>query len=144
MHNNIGNMIRDLRIDQRLTLKDISEKTGISISFLSQVERSKSSVTLQSLSRIADALGVSRSYFFTQKRNDGSIRKQEGDNDLDFRNTDFIYNSLTGDMENPAFEPMLVVLLPGEKDKSVSSHRGEEFIYILSGTLTVQLEEEVS
>lgn len=139
----IGNLIRDLRIDQRLTLKDVSEKTGLSISFLSQVERSKSSVTLQSLSRIADALGVSRSYFFTKKPDNRSIRKQKGENELDFRNTDFIYNGLTGDMENPIFEPMLVILLPGESDKTVSAHSGEEFVYVLSGTLTVQLDEQI-
>src|SRR5699024_3932108 len=128
---NIGSMIRDLRIDQRFTLKDISDKTGLSISFLSQVERSKSSVTLQSLSRIADALGVSRSYFFTEQPEKSSIKKQKGENELDFRNTDFIYKGLTGDVQNPVFEPMLVILLPGEEDKTVSAHRGEEFIYVL-------------
>lgn len=140
----IGNMIRDLRIDKRLTLKDVSKRTDLSISFLSQVERSKSSVTLQSLSRIADALGVSRSYFFTKKPENTSIRKQQGKNELDFRNTDFIYNGLTGNMENPVFEPMLVVLLPGESDKTVSAHRGEEFVYVLSGTLTVQLNDNIT
>lgn len=141
---NIGSIIRDLRINQRLTLKNISERTGLSISFLSQVERSKSSVALQSLSRIADALSVSRSYFFTKKPAKSSIIKQQGSNELDFRNTDFIYNSLTGNIENPTFEPMLVVLLPSEEDKVVSSHTGEEFVYVLSGTLNVKLNNDIS
>src|SRR5699024_5701665 len=73
-----------------------------------------------------------------------SIKKQKGENELDFRNTDFIYKGLTGDVQNPVFEPMLVILLPGEEDKTVSAHRGEEFIYVLSGTLTVKLNDEVS
>src|SRR5699024_2048168 len=146
MHNNIGNMIRDLRIDQRLTLKDISEKTGLSISFLSQVERSKSSVTLRSLTRIADALGVSQSYFFKNQTEDSPIKKSDQERELDFQNTNFIYKGLTGQIDDPVFSPMLVVLLPGDHDEllSTSSHDGEEFAYVLSGELTVKIGDRIS
>ena len=67
MKDNIGEIIKKLRLEHQLTLKEVAERTGLSISFLSQVERSKSSITLQSLSRIAEAFNVSRSYFFNNR-----------------------------------------------------------------------------
>ncbi|MFP3386200.1 helix-turn-helix domain-containing protein, partial [Tritonibacter sp. SIMBA_163] len=41
----IGPTLKNLRKDRKLTLKQLAEETGVSISFLSQVERGKSSVT---------------------------------------------------------------------------------------------------
>ena len=45
----IGEKMKSLRKERKLTLKSLAEQTGVSISFLSQVERGKSSVTLESL-----------------------------------------------------------------------------------------------
>ena len=50
--NFIGHILKKLRKERKLTLKDLAEQTGVSISFLSQVERGKSSVTLESLRKI--------------------------------------------------------------------------------------------
>jgi transcriptional regulator with XRE-family HTH domain len=50
----IGEKMKSLRKERKLTLKSLAEQTGVSISFLSQVERGKSSVTLESLKKIAD------------------------------------------------------------------------------------------
>ncbi|MDE0583516.1 helix-turn-helix domain-containing protein, partial [Planococcus sp. A6] len=54
----IGTTLKKLRKERKLTLKQLAQETGVSISFLSQVERGKSSVTLESLRKIADALHV--------------------------------------------------------------------------------------
>lgn len=47
----IGKKLKLLRKERKLTLKSLAEQTGVSISFLSQVERGKSSVTLESLKK---------------------------------------------------------------------------------------------
>ena len=60
----IGKILKELRKERKLTLKDLAEQTNVSISFLSQVERGKSSVTLESLKKIADALTVNPTVFF--------------------------------------------------------------------------------
>lgn len=143
MMNNIGALIKKLRLEQQLTLKEVSHRTGLSISFLSQVERSKSSITLQSLSRIAEAFNVSRSYFFYDHTPKNSFYKNKGSN-LNFKDSYFIYQSLTGNMENPFFEPMLVILLQNEEKEVPSSHSGQEFVYVLEGTLTLVVEDEES
>ncbi len=64
MINEIAEKIRNLRKEKNLTLKDLGEKTGLSISFLSQVENSSSSLAITSLKKIADALNVPITYFF--------------------------------------------------------------------------------
>src|SRR5438552_18231972 len=55
----VGERLRALRRFRRCTLRTIAERSGLSESFLSQVERGRSSASIASLRRIAEALGVS-------------------------------------------------------------------------------------
>jgi DNA-binding NtrC family response regulator len=56
LHKIIGDTIRNLRKDKELTLKQMSRRTGLSISLLSQIERAESSPSISSLYKIALAL----------------------------------------------------------------------------------------
>jgi DNA-binding NtrC family response regulator len=56
LHKIIGDTIRGLRKDKELTLKQMSRRTGLSISLLSQIERAESSPSISSLYKIAIAL----------------------------------------------------------------------------------------
>ena len=58
LHRVIGNIIRDLRRDKDLTLKDMSRRTGLSVSLLSQIERAESSASIGSLYKIARGLNT--------------------------------------------------------------------------------------
>jgi len=81
----IGEKIKQLRKEKKLTLKEIAEETDLSISFLSQVERMKSSLTLESLKKISEVLQVTPSYFFatsTDQTQPTIIRGIDGDSDL--------------------------------------------------------------
>jgi transcriptional regulator with XRE-family HTH domain len=60
----VGERLRALRRFRRCTLRMIAERSGLSESFLSQVERGRSSASIASLRRIADALGVSMADLF--------------------------------------------------------------------------------
>ena len=55
----VGERLRALRRFRRLTLRTIASRSGLSESFLSQVERGRASASIASLRRIANALGVS-------------------------------------------------------------------------------------
>lgn len=56
LHRIIGDTIRGLRKERELTLKQLSRRTGLSISLLSQIERAESSPSISSLYKIAMAL----------------------------------------------------------------------------------------
>lgn len=58
LHKVIGESIRNLRKEKELTLKQMSRRTGLSVSLLSQIERAESSASLSSLYKIAAALDV--------------------------------------------------------------------------------------
>lgn len=56
LHKSIGETIRALRKDKELTLKQLSRRTGVSVSLLSQVERAESSASISTLYKVAVAL----------------------------------------------------------------------------------------
>src|SRR5688572_25241008 len=56
LHRVIGDTIRNLRKDKDLTLKQMSRRTGLSVSLLSQIERAESSASISSLYKLALAL----------------------------------------------------------------------------------------
>jgi transcriptional regulator with XRE-family HTH domain len=60
----VGERLRTLRRFRRYTLQSVAARSGISESFLSQVERGRSNASIASLKRIADALGVSMADLF--------------------------------------------------------------------------------
>src|SRR5437764_14974183 len=55
----VGERLRAIRRSRRCTLRTVATRSGLSESFLSQVERGQSSASIASLRRVADALGVS-------------------------------------------------------------------------------------
>ena len=55
----IGHVLRDLRTRDRRTLREVSEKAGVSLGYLSEVERGQKEASSELLSSIADSLGVS-------------------------------------------------------------------------------------
>ena len=137
---NLGISIKNLRKNKKMTLKELSEKTDLSISFLSQLERGKSSATLNSLKKISLALDVSPSLFFNNTVDDNDQKKLVFER---MAETPFFYKDLSGDMKQLAFSPLLVVMKPGQNEGSLFSHKGQEFLYVLEGQLTVQIEESI-
>ena len=61
----IGGKVKELRRTQNLTLRDLSDKTGLSIGFLSQFERGLTTIAVDSLQEIAKALDVPLSTLLT-------------------------------------------------------------------------------
>lgn len=137
---NLGVSIKNLRKNKKMTLKELSEITGLSISFLSQLERGKSSATLDSLKKISLALDVSPSLFFSNTVGDKDQKKLASER---MAETPFLYKDLSDGMKKLAFSPLLVVLKPGQNEGSLLSHKGQEFLYVLEGRLTVQIEEKI-
>ena len=75
----VGERLRALRRLRRATLRTVAERSGLSESFLSQVERGRSSASIESLRRMADALGVSMADLFEPDRLPGPrvLRREE-------------------------------------------------------------------
>lgn len=63
----LGERLRAIRLLRRRTLKDVADAVGVSESFLSQVERGRTSPSVASLQRIAAALGIAVSDLFADE-----------------------------------------------------------------------------
>ncbi|MFI8713023.1 helix-turn-helix domain-containing protein [Brevibacillus brevis] len=143
MEPTIGVLIKSLRVGKKKTLKQIAEKTQLSISFLSQVERGKSSITLESLKKISEALGVSPGYFFSGESSGGNGQvRRAGKERSGLPHAPFVYEDLSSDLVNSMLVPILVTLSPHGEKGTPFVHQGQEFIYVLEGVLTLLLGEE--
>ncbi|WP_336824601.1 cupin domain-containing protein [Sporosarcina sp. USHLN248] len=138
--NHLGNKIKRIRTKRSMTLKELAEKTGFSISFLSQLERGKSSATLESLKKISIAFGVNPSYFFEENE---SSDDQTNSFDQRMEEHNIYYKDLGTMVRRRDFAPLLVILKPGQTEGNLITHRGQEFIYVIEGTLTIRLEDEI-
>jgi XRE family transcriptional regulator, regulator of sulfur utilization len=142
LDNTLGQKIKSIRKDKRKTLKQVAEHTGFSISFLSQLERGKSSATLESLKKISVALGVSPGHFFEEE---AGTPEPDGPN-MEERIAAYgvHYRNLAPGFSEPDFMPMQVNLEPGQNGGRPITHAGQEFVFVLEGTLTVEIGEELT
>jgi len=136
----VSSRIRELRIEKKFTLKDLSEKTGLSVSFLSQVERASSSLAITSLKKIADALEVPITRFFEDFSNDTFHVKKEEQKPFKLEGSSVTYTRLGGEFSGRSIEPLLVTYPPGSTPEKNFSHPGEEFYYILEGELIFEVD----
>jgi len=64
LNNEVGSRIRGLRQERGLTLKQLANRTGLSVSLISQIELGKSAASMSTLHKLATALQVRMSWFF--------------------------------------------------------------------------------
>ena len=139
----IGEKIRDLREKRGFSLQDMAGRTGYSSAILSQIENHMVSPPLGALIKIAKALEVKVGTFFGDEPRESYaiVRKDERKNISRFAskegvNYGYSYESLGFDKKDRHMEPFLVSLEPATvKSEKLSSHEGEEFIFILEGEM---------
>ncbi|KAB1439039.1 cupin domain-containing protein [Pseudodesulfovibrio senegalensis] len=144
MQDKIGKRIRTFREKQDLTLEAMAERTGLGIDFLKAVEEEGMYPSLGPLLKIARALGVRLGTFLDDQvsRDPLVVRLDERQEELTMHGGDhaaaFRYFPLGQGKSDRHMEPFFIEILPESgKDKSLSSHEGEEFILVKSGQLSV-------
>lgn len=145
MSKTIGQKIKELRLQNKMTLKDLSQLTQLSVGFLSQLERGMTDIATDSLAAVAGALGVELSYFFSgPQRHRRRIMRSYEKEIFQVDHSRFIHYHLTNHMENKLLLPRLIELLPVNSDEEISAytHEGEEFVYVLEGILTLFIDDE--
>ncbi|WP_407272918.1 helix-turn-helix domain-containing protein [Radiobacillus sp. PE A8.2] len=137
----IGTRIRILRTDQRRTLQEIAEASGLTKSFLSKVENGKSVPAIASLMKIADVLGVKASELMDEEAHVGTVFTPHIATEKRTIKTDKGYSFLPVAVERSekVMQPYIFTARKGEISGQKLSHAGEEFIYILEGEMTFQV-----
>ena len=138
----IGQKIRKRRGDFDLSLRDLAEKTNLTASFLSQIERGFVSPSLNSLRKISEALDVPLLFFLTDTANRSRVVRANERARIDLEHSAISYQLLTPDIAHK-MEVISGTLEPGSGN-IVRQLRTptEELILVLEGVLLVRIEDE--
>jgi transcriptional regulator with XRE-family HTH domain len=131
--------IRHIRLQNKLTLQRVAERTGFTKSYLSMVESGKKAPPIATLSKIANALNVDIAAFFEQKKPEDSVTlvKRGKGKPVVRHGTIFgyRYKSLAPTKRQKRMEPFISTNIPRGKGEEWFDHEGEEFIYLLEGKM---------
>jgi transcriptional regulator with XRE-family HTH domain len=145
----IGSKIHFLRMKRSMGLVELGRLSGLSASFLWQLETGKVCPTLRNLSRISIVFQKDLSYFFRDTKTPSFRKSREKDRirlSLGLRDAPFwISESLSGLIPNRSLIPYIVEFLPNAYAKSFEPQffQGHEFIYVLSGNLRLSMSNDV-
>ncbi len=139
----VGEKIRDLREQKGLSLREMADRTGYSSALLSQIENHMVSPPLGAMIKIAKALELKVGDLFGDAPREPFtiVRRDERKRASRFAskegvNYGYSYESLGFDKKDRHMEPFLVTLEPASlKSEKLSSHEGEEFIFVLEGEM---------
>ena len=131
----IGGKIRQLRTQKGLTLEELASRSELTKGFLSQLERNLTSPSIDSLDDILEALGTNLAEFFKEDRNEQII----------FRASDFFVDEresctiswIVPNTQKNEMEPILLTLPEGGESFELAPHSGEEFGYVVDGTVVL-------
>jgi transcriptional regulator with XRE-family HTH domain len=137
----VGARVRSLRRERGLTIEQLAAATGLTKGFISQLERDRTAPSLSSIARICDALGVALSRIFEREPAPALVRRSERPR---VDGAVASQNHLLSSRDEPRFQAIESVLAPGASaGDELSSLPGEmEFVYVLAGTLELQVGDE--
>jgi len=146
---NLGDRIRKAREMRGLTLGDLSSRTGISMEVLERIESNEMIPPLGELIKLGKAVEMKMGYFIspgvekpmTVVRSDsrpavsryGKRRSEQ---------YGYFYESLAPEKANRFMEPFLITMVPTDVTE-LSSHDGQEFIFVLEGEMKAQVGGQV-
>lgn len=150
--NTLGTLIRLVRQTNNWTLRQMSAKVGIPLSTLAKVEADKLSLTYDKLQQFASRLGMTMTEFLgqTESRSSGSEQRMvtarrsltARNNSVQISTPTYDYEYLCADLREKRMVPIICRIRAKSIDEFEEPvrHAGEEFIYVLEGSIEVHLQ----
>lgn len=143
----VGEKIRSIRESRQLSVAELAEHTSLAVEQIERIENNMDIPSLAPLIKIARALGVRLGTFMDDQDEVGAVvcRKEEltrktisfSNNAMNAR-THMHYHSLSASKSDRHMEPFMIEI--GETQETLfelSSHEGEEFIFVMDGTVEI-------
>lgn len=132
----IGDRIRRLRLQRGLTQEELADRCELSKGFISLLERDLTTTTLDTLGDILESLGSDFATFFAKT---GEEKLVFGEEDIFIKEDEEqlcgCIRWLIPSAQKNSMEPILVEMAPGGSTAEDDPHEGEEFGYVLSGSV---------
>ena len=132
----IGARLRQLRLRRRLSLAQVAEKVGVSLGFLSALERSQMSASVGTLRKLARFYKTNILDFFDPAEASSRLVKPARRKVLEAGHGVRMELLAWG---NTVMEPHLFRIAPNSGSGESYTHEGEEFLYVLRGELHISL-----
>ncbi len=142
----VGKKIRSLRESKQMEIEVLAERAQLPLEQVKAIENDGPLPGLAPLIKIARVLGVRLGTFLDDQQSVGAVvsRHEEERESVRFSNhgseghENMIYHSLSEGKDNRHLEPFVIDILPAEDPKfDLSTHEGEEFIYVLEGYVEI-------
>lgn len=124
-----------------MTLQSLSDISGVSVGYISQIERDQVTPTLGTLATLASALGVGLDYFVAIPRVSDQLVRREARRRFSIDGVAQQYEQLGAELPNHEMSAFMIYVPAGYGSETVS-HEGEEFIHVLHGDLEMTLDGE--
>ena len=135
----IGNKLKELRVLKGLTQEELADRSELSKGFISQLERNLTSPSITTLMDILQCLGTSIGEFFNEAPDEQIVfGKQDYFVKVDTEYKNEIKWIIPNAQKN-TMEPIYLTLEAGGSTCPDTPHEGEEFGYILQGTVSIHL-----
>ena len=135
----IGNKIRRLRLQRGLTQEELADRCELSKSFISLLERDLTSPSLDTLSDLLETLGSDLPTFFAKADEKIVFGAEDIFIKEDPEGMKGMIKWLIPSAQKNQMEPILVEMAPGGETSELGPHEGEEFGYVLAGTIRIVL-----
>src|SRR5574339_483336 len=141
---NIGDRLRELRDARNISMRGLATKSGLSANALSMIERGKTSPSVSTLYKLADALGISITSFFGTDAEKKQVVFLKADERTRFGFTRGVFEALGGEQFTGRVEPFMLTLeSSASSGPHVMTHTGHEFVFCVRGELDYQVEKEI-
>ncbi len=148
----VGEKIKQIRELKKVSKEELAGRSGMDITIIEKIEQERNVPSLAPLIKIARALGVRLGTFLDDSDSYGPVVVRSGEHHKGVRFTSqssetrehLNFFSLAFDKAGRNMEPFIVDIEPGLKsDYMLSSHEGEEFIYVLEGEVEINYGKEI-
>ena len=138
----IGKRLMNLRKNKKLTLKNLANETGLATRYISQVEKGEVIPPVAVLLQLSRALEIDSSILLKEEK---ARSQKKSTDDYQRRTEDYTYETLTPEARHKHLRAFKVFIDPQKEHKKIGyQHEGEEFVYVLSGSVEITVGDHVN
>lgn len=138
----LGERLRRRRKELKLTLQDVADQAGLSVGFISQIERGITVPSLVSLTSVSRVLKTDIGAFFKQPKSEAPVTRHQSREVYSLggaAGNAVTYERLSASFPGNVLRSTLIHEPPGFRSEPMS-HEGEEIFYVVEGAITIELD----
>ena len=135
--------LRARRKELGMTMQHVADQAGLSVGFISQIERGITAPSLSSLVSVSRVLGLHISQFLAQPSTDDPLSKHNERIPYAINEASVTYERISSSFPGSILRSVIIHEQPGHRGEPIS-HEGEEMLFVLEGSITVELDGDRS